>query len=78
MPALVLFITGREPEDVRRRLIRRAVIDSTLSMVIAFVIVVIMVNAGRMFPAMVKLFLSMLYPFVGIWRRRRALSPTAD
>lgn len=78
MPALVLFITGSEPDDVRRRLIRRAVIDSTVSMVVAFLVVVIMVDAGLMFPAMAILFLSMLYPFVGIWRRRGTLSPSAD
>jgi hypothetical protein len=73
MPALVLFITGTEDEATRRRLIRRALIDSTVSMVAAFVIVVTLVNAGLMLPAMTVLLLSMLYPFVGIWRRRRAL-----
>jgi len=78
MPALVLFITGTEAEATRRRLIRRAVIDSTVSMVAAFVVVVTLVNAGLVFPAMAVLFLSMLYPFVGIWRRRREIATPGE
>jgi hypothetical protein len=73
MPALVLFITGTEDEATRRRLIRRALIDSTVSMVVAFIIVLTLVDAGHVSPAMAVLFLSMLYPFLGIWRRRRAI-----
>jgi hypothetical protein len=74
MPALVLFVTGSEPDDVRRRLIRRALIDSLVSMVLAFLVVLVMANAGLIFPAMVILFLSMLYPFLGIWRHRREIT----
>jgi hypothetical protein len=74
MPALVLFITGREDEATRRRLIRRGLVDSTVSMVAAFVVVLLMVRSDLLFPAMFVLLLSMLYPFLGIWRRRAALS----
>jgi hypothetical protein len=77
MPALVLFITGNESEHVRRVLIRRALIDSTISMVIAFGIVLILVSQNHLFAAMIVLLLSMLYPFLGIWRRRGALSGEA-
>ena len=73
MPALVLFITGKESEATRGFLIRRALIDSTISMVIAFGIVLMLVSADRLFIAMVVLLLSMLYPFVRIWHRRSAL-----
>lgn len=78
MPALVLFITGSETEYTRRGLIRRALIDSTVSMTAAFVAVLLMVQANLLFQAMVVLLLSMLYPFVGIWRRRAALSGDAE
>lgn len=78
MPALVLFVTGNEPDGVRRRLIRRAVIDSSVSMVLAFVVVVSLVNAGLMLPAMAILLVSMLYPFIGIWRHRREITATSD
>jgi uncharacterized membrane protein len=78
MPALVLFITGNEREIVRRRLLRRAVIDSSVSMAVAFVIVIIMANAGLVFAAMAVLFASMLYPFIGIWRHRREIAQAAE
>ena len=78
LPLLVLFITGRESEVVRRRLMRRAVIDSTLSLVGAFVIVIYFVEQGMMLTAMLILLLSMLYPFIGIWRHRREIAAQAD
>lgn len=71
LPVLVLFITGQAPEATRRRLIRRALIDSTLSMAIAFCVVIALVNQGGIFVAMLILSISMFYPFVGIWRQRR-------
>ena len=73
LPVLILFITGNEPEAQRRNLIRRAVIDSTASMVIAFTIVILMVRQGWMFPAMLVLLLSMGFPFIRIWRHRREI-----
>lgn len=74
LPVLVLFITGGEPEAVRRRLIRRALADSTVSMVFAFAVVIFLVSQGRMSLAMLILLVSMLYPFIGIWRHRREIA----
>jgi hypothetical protein len=74
VPTLVLFITGGESDQTRRRLIRHALIDSTLSMVIAFAVVIVLVQRDRIPLAMLILLLSMLYPFVGIWRHRREIS----
>ena len=74
LPVLVLFITGRESEDVRKGLIRRALIDSTLSMVAAFAIVIYLVEREMMSTAMMILLLSMFYPFIGVWRHRREIS----
>jgi hypothetical protein len=76
LPAMFLFITGRESEALRRRLIRRALIDSTLSLVGAFVIVIYLAEQRMMSTAMLILLLSMPYPFIGIWRHRREI--TAD
>lgn len=73
-PVLVLFITGQESDTVRRRLIRRAIIDSTVSMVVAFATVVVMVREGWMSVAMLTLLVSLLYPFIGIWRHRREIA----
>lgn len=74
LPVLVLFITGREPEAVRARLIRRALLDSSISMVVAFALVIYLAQRGKITTAMLILLLSMLYPFVHIWRQRRTLA----
>jgi hypothetical protein len=74
LPALILFITGNEPEDVRKRLIRGALVDSTLSMVIAFAIVIALVNTGWISVAMLVLLLSMFYPFLRILRHRKEIA----
>ena len=73
VPVLVLFITGQETEQTRRRLIRNALIDSTLSMVAAFVIVITLASSGRMLMAMLILMLSMGLPFIRIWMHRREI-----
>jgi len=78
LPVLVLFITGREPEVVRQRLIRRAIIDSTLSLVGAFAVVIYLAERQMMSTAMLILLLSMLYPFIGIWRHRREITVKAN
>lgn len=78
LPLLLLFITGRESEAVRRRLMRRALIDSTLSLVGAFAIVIYFVEQKMMLAAMLILLLSMLYPFIGIWRHRREIIAQPD
>jgi len=74
LPVLVLFITGSEPDEIRRDLIRRALRDSTLSMIGAFTIVIYLVERGVMSVAMLILLVSMLYPFIGIWRHRREIT----
>ena len=74
LPVLVLFIIGTESEEVRKRLIRHALIDSTLSMAGAFAVVIYLVEQEIMSAAMLTLLLSMLYPFVGIWRHRREIT----
>jgi len=74
LPVLILFITGRESETVRRRLIRNALIDSTVSMLLAFVIVIALVQQGWLSLAMLILLLSMFAPFVRIILHRREIS----
>ena len=74
VPALVLFITGTEEEATRWRLMKAAARDSALSMLAAFALVIVLVNIGMMSLAMTVLLLSMLYPFVGIWRHRREIA----
>jgi hypothetical protein len=74
LPVLVLFITGSESEPVRRRLIRGAVVDSAISMAVAFLVVIMLVQQGWMTTAMVVLLLSMSAPFMRIWRHRREIS----
>ena len=77
LPVLVLFITGRETEDTRKRLIRNSLIDSTLSMVVAFGVVITLASQGQMSIAMMILLLSMGFPFIRIWRHRREIQGTA-
>ena len=74
LPVLILFITGTETNEVRKGLIRRALIDATLSMIAAFAVVIYLVGQGMMSLAMLILLLSMLYPLVGIWRHRREIT----
>ena len=73
LPVLVLFITGLETEERRKRLIRNSLIDSTLSMAIAFAVVITLAGQGRMSVAMTILLLSMGFPFIRIWRHRREI-----
>ena len=74
VPVLVLFITGQESEQTRRRLIRNSLVDSTLSMVAAFAIVITLTYSGQMLVAMLILLLSMGAPFVRIWLHRREIT----
>ena len=73
-PALFLFITGKEDETTRRRLIKGAILDSGLSMAVAFAVVILLVQQDRIFVAMVILLLSMAFPFIRIWRHRREIA----
>jgi uncharacterized membrane protein YesL len=74
LPVLVLFITGSESDATRSQLIRRALLDSTLSMALAFTIVIVLVTQGWMSLAMAILLLSMTFPFVRIWLHRKQIS----
>ena len=78
IPVLVLFITGTEADQVRRHLIRRALIDSSLSMLVAFALVIWLTGRQQLSAAMAVLFVSMLYPFARIWLHRREISSSTD
>ena len=47
LPVLFLFIVGGETEAVRKQLIRRALIDAALSMVVAFLLAIMLVNYSQ-------------------------------
>jgi hypothetical protein len=74
LPVLFLFIVGGETETVRKQLIRRALIDAALSMVMAFLLAVMLVNYSQIALAMVVLVLFMLVPFIHILRKRRVIA----
>lgn len=74
LPVMVLFITGNEDDEVRAKLIRGALLDSTLSMALAFLVVVYLTKQGHMSAAMAGLFASMGIPFIRIWRHRREIA----
>ena len=74
LPVMVLFITGNEADEVRAGLIRRALLDSTLSMALAFLLVVYLADQGHVSAAMAVLFASMGIPFIRIWRHRREIA----
>lgn len=74
LPVLILFITGKESEEQRKQLIRSALIDSTISMVVAFCIVILLANAGWMLVAMLFMLISMFYPLARILRFRKTLA----
>lgn len=71
LPVLILFITGQESESERKTLIRGALIDSTLSMTLAFIIAIILAQMGLLIWAMLALLLSMPAPFIRILRYRK-------
>ena len=73
LPVLFLFIVGDETEAVRKQLIRRALIDAALSMVVAFALAILLVNNSQIALAMVVLILFMLAPFIRILKNRRLI-----
>ena len=73
LPVLFLFIVGDETETVRKQLIRSALIDAALSMVVAFALAIMLVNYEQIALAMVILILFMLVPFIRIIRNRRII-----
>ena len=73
LPVLFLFIVGNESETVRKQLIRKALIDAALSMVVAFIIAIMFVNYDQIALAMVVLIIFMLIPFIRILKNRLLL-----
>ena len=73
LPVLLLFIVGNESETVRKQLIRKALIDAALSMVVAFIIAIMFVNYDQIALAMVVLIIFMLIPFIRILKNRLLL-----
>ena len=73
LPVLFLFIVGHESETDRKQLIRNALVDAALSMVVAFVLAIMLVYYEQVALAMVTLILFMLVPFMRIIRNRRVL-----
>lgn len=71
LPLLVVVMTGREEGEARKRRLVATAIDCTLSMVIAFA-VVIWLAADRLQLAMLVLLLSMATPYLRIWLHHRA------
>ena len=74
LPVLILFITGNENEALRKTLIRRALLDSTVSMVLAFGFAIILVQQDLIIWGMLVLLLSMPLPFLRILGHRREIS----
>jgi uncharacterized membrane protein YesL len=73
LPMLFLFIVGHESETMRKRLIRSALIDAALSMIVAFALAIVLVRYEQIALAMVILVLFMVVPFIRIVRNRRVL-----
>ena len=74
LPVLILFITGNETEEVRKRLIRKALMDSALSLVAAFAVAIVLVMQDLMFIAMLVLLVSMFIPFIRIFKHRKEIT----
>jgi hypothetical protein len=71
LPMLVVVMTGSEEGEARKRRLVATAIDCTLSMLIAFV-VVIWLAGDRLQIAMFVLLLSMATPYLRIWLHHRA------
>jgi hypothetical protein len=71
LPMLVVAMTGREEGEARRQRLIATAIDCTLSMIIAFVLV-IWLAGDRLQLAMFVLLLSMATPYLRIWLHQRA------
>jgi len=73
LPVLFLFIVGDETETIRKQMIRSALIDAAISMVVAFALAILLANYAQIALAMVVLILFMLAPFIRIINNRRAM-----
>ena len=71
LPMLVVVMTGSEEGEARKRRLMATAIDCTLSMLIAFV-VVIWLAGDQLQIAMLVLLLSMATPYLRIWLHHRA------
>ena len=71
LPLLVVAMTGTEGGQARRRRLIATAIDCTLSMAIAFT-VVIWLAGGHLQTAMIVMLLSMAAPYLRIGLHRRA------
>lgn len=74
LPVLFLLIVGGEVNVVRKQLIRSALIDAAVSMVVAFTLAIILVNYAQIVLAMVVLMLFLLVPFIRILNNRSVLN----
>jgi hypothetical protein len=72
LPMLVVVMTGSEEGEARKRRLMATAIDCTLSMLIAFVLV-IWLAGDRLQIAMFVLLLSMATPYLRIWLHHRAV-----
>ncbi len=73
LPVLFLFLTGQEDEATRRRLIRRAFLHATVSMVLAFAAAIWLARRGQLGLAMALLLATLVVPFLHILLHRREL-----
>jgi len=78
LPVLFLFIVGDETEKIRKQMIRSALIDAAISMVVAFALAILLVNYSQIAMAMVVLILFMLAPFIRIIINRRTIQSTTQ
>lgn len=69
-PIMVALLTGAESSDARRREIRLILIDCTLSMVITFTIILVLVS-DHILPAMLIMLVSLFTPYIHLWWDRR-------
>jgi hypothetical protein len=75
LPLLVVVLTGSEEGAARKQRLVATAIDCTLSMAIAFAIVLLLA-AERLQLAMFVLLASMVAPYLRIWlHARRAVAP---
>ena len=72
-PALVALLSGKEEFEQRRKMLKRIVVDCTVSMAAAFAVAVPLFKIAPQFAALVFL-LAMSAPYIHVWAyRRRAL-----
>jgi len=68
LPLLIVFFRNADDPALRRRRLKASAIDCTLSMAIAFALVLFVVERA-MLPAMTILLLSLLFPYLRLLMR---------